>query len=55
MITKKDTRMTVLIFRPVTCLVAFGAVLVAPRIGWCVIVHVRVARPLAKLASIQSQ
>ena len=35
--------------------VAFGGVLVAPRIGWYVIVDVRVASPSAKPASSQSQ
>ena len=42
---KKDTRRTAPIFRPVMFLVALGAVLVAPHIGWCVIVDVRVASP----------
>ena len=52
---KKDIRRTSPIFRPVTFLVAFGVVLVAPGTGWCVIVDVRVTSPLAKLASSQSQ
>ena len=43
------------IFRPVAFLVTFGVVLAAPRTGWCVIVDVRVASPLAKPASSQSQ
>ena len=40
---------------PCNFLVVFGIVLVAPRTGWCVIVDVRVASPLAKPASSQSQ
>ena len=51
--SKKDTRRTGTIFHPVTFLVAFGIVLVALRTGWCVIVDVRVASPLAKSASTQ--
>ena len=43
------------IFRSVTFLVAFGVVLVAPRSGLCALVCVRVASPLAKPASTQSQ
>ena len=54
-VSKKDIRRTSPILRPVTFLVAFGVVLVAPRTGWCVIVDVRVASPLAKPASTQSQ
>ena len=53
--TKKDTRRTGPIFHPVTFMVAFGVVLVTPRTGWYVIVDVRVASPLAKPASSQSQ
>ena len=37
------------------CSVVFGVVLVAPLTGWCVIVDIRVASPLAKPASTQSQ
>ena len=40
---------------PFNGLVAFGGVLVAPHTGWCVIVDVRVASPLAKSTSTQSQ
>ena len=38
--SKKDTRRTAPIFRPLTFLVAFGVVFVAPRTGRCVIVDV---------------
>ena len=40
---------------PCNVLVAFGVVLVAPPIGWCVIVDVRIASSSAKSPSTQSQ
>ena len=49
----KEGRRFTPMFRPVTFLVPFGVVLVVPRSGFtglCVIVYVRVASPLAKLA-----
>ena len=41
--------------RPVTILVVYGAVSVAPRSGLCAVVYVLVASPLPKPASTQSQ
>ena len=43
------------IFHPVMFLVAFGVVSVALHSGLCALVYVRVASPLAKPASTQSQ
>ena len=51
----KEGRRFTPIFRPVTFLVAFGIVLVASRSGLCALVYVRVASPLAKPTSTQSQ
>ena len=52
---KNITRRPSPIFRPVTILVVFCAVLVAPRSGLCALVYVLVTSPLAKPASTQSQ
>ena len=52
---KRITRRTNPIFHPVMILVEFGAVSVAPRSELCALVNVRVASPLAKPASTQSQ
>ena len=45
---KRITRRGSPIFRPVTICLVFGAASVEARTGWCALVYVRVASPLAK-------